>query len=104
MARTSGAEPAGRQAAAFVQIMSETQPLHLIAAERHHQSAALAKIDITTRLRLQRHAKQRPLPLAFEGEREEIVASRLMLSGGREHARGRKARPCTRSRALENRH
>jgi hypothetical protein len=84
--------------------MAETQPLHLVATERHHQGAVLAKIDAAAGLRLTCRAKLRPLPLAFEGEREEIVAPRFVLGGGCQHAGGRKARPGARGGALEDRH
>jgi hypothetical protein len=43
------------------------------------------------------------LPLAFEGKREEIVASRFVFGGGGEHAGSRKARACTGGRSLEYR-
>ena len=49
-AHLRAAEPTGREAAAPLEIMAEPQPLDLVAAERHHQRAALAKIDVDARI------------------------------------------------------
>src|SRR5215467_3995497 len=69
-----------------MELMAKPQPLHLVTAERHHQRATLAKIDVVAGLRLQRGAKLRPLLLAFKRERQEVMATRLVLGRGCEHA------------------
>ena len=96
------AQPAGRQPAAAVQVVAETQPLDLVATKRNDKRAAVAKIDVVSGLRLEFAAELRPLALALKRQREKIVRSRLVFGRRRKHAGCGKARPGTRRRAVEH--
>jgi hypothetical protein len=61
-----------------VEIVTEPQPLDLVATERHHQRAAFAIIDAVAAMRLKRGAKLGPQALAFERKREEVVTAGLV--------------------------
>lgn len=97
------AEPACRKAAAHMEIVTEPQPLDLVAAERHHQRAAVAEIDGKAGLGLQGAAECGPHALAFQRQCQELRIARLMLGGRREHAGGGEARACPGAGAVEYR-
>src|SRR5215467_9847023 len=66
--------------------MAEPEPLDFVAVECHHERATLAIIDVMTRLRLELRAIFRPLPLAFQRKRQQIVTAWLVLRRCGQHA------------------
>ena len=67
-------------------VVSEAQAFHVVLQHGGEQGAVLAVADLTPARVFQLGGEGGPLPLRFQGEREQRFFARLALHVGRQHA------------------